>query len=193
MAEQFLTLMADLDDASQEIMSGWYSKLKEAGFTGTQTPGLPYHISLATFPLEKEQEVVALMKTVAAGYAPVPVHISHVGMFTGGKVLFGAPDMSPELTALHEACAKETIQTYPWTPHATILIDEPETVCAALPMLMKSFYPFVGKISRLHLCAFWPTREIAAVELVVNGRRNETDRIEEDIKHCEEIAKKILG
>ena len=165
MAEQFLTLMADLDNDSQAIMSGWYDTLKEAGFTGTQTPGLPYHISLATFPLEKEQEAVALMQKVAAEFAPVRVHISHVGMFAGGKVLFGAPDMSPELTELHEACAKETSQTYPWTPHATILIDEPETVYAALPVLMKSFYPFVGKVTRLHLCAFWPKREIAAVEL----------------------------
>lgn len=168
MAEQFLTLMADLDDASQEIMSGWYSTLKEAGFTGIQTPGLPYHISLATFPLEKEQEAVALMQRVAAEVSPVSVHISHVGMFAGGKVLFGAPDMSPELTTLHEACAKETVQQYPWTPHATLLIDEPDTVCAALPVLMKSFYPFVGKITRLHLCAFWPTREIVAVELTGN-------------------------
>ncbi len=166
MAEQFLTLMADLDDDSQAIMSEWYNTLKEAGFTGTQTPGLPYHISLATFPLEKEQEAVALMQKVAAEFGPVQVHISHIGMFAGGKVLFGAPDMSPELTALHEACAKETMQQYPWTPHATILIDEPETVCAALRVLVKSFYPFAGKITRLHLCAFWPTREIATVELV---------------------------
>lgn len=165
MAEQFLTLMADLDDASQEIMLGWYNSLKDAGFTGTQTPGLPYHISLATFPLEKEQEASALMKKVAAEYAPVSVHISYVGIFAGGKVLFGAPELSPELAALHEACAKDTMQKYPWTPHATLLIDEPETVYAAVPVLMKSFYPFVGKISRLHLCAFWPKREIASVEL----------------------------
>ena len=69
MAEQFLTLMADLDDVSQEIMSGWYNALKETSFTGTQTPGIPYHISLATFPLEKEQEAVALMQKVAAEFA----------------------------------------------------------------------------------------------------------------------------
>ena len=146
-------------------MSGWYSKIKEVGFTGTQTPRLPYHISLATFPLEKEQEAVELMQKVAAEFAPVSVHISHVGMFAGGKVLFGAPELSSELALLHKACAKETIQQYPWTPHVTLLIDEPETVYAAIPVLMKSFYPFVGKITRLHLCAFWPKREIAAVEL----------------------------
>lgn len=165
MAEQFLTLMADLDAESQKIMSGWYDTLKDAGFTGTQTPGLPYHISLAVFPLEKEEEAVALMQKVAEEFAPVPVHISHVGMFAGGKVLFGAPERNSAMDALHDACGTETIHQYPWTPHATLLMDEPETIYAAVPVLMKSFYPFVGKITRLHLCAFWPTREIAAVEL----------------------------
>ena len=168
MAEQFLTLMADLDGDSQAIMAGWYETLKEAGFTGIQTPGLPYHISLTTLPLEKEEEAVALLQKVAEEYAPVPVHISHVGMFPGGKVLFGAPERNSAMEALQEACGKENIHEYPWTPHATILIDEPETVYAAVPVLMKSFYPFVGKITRLHLCAFWPTREIASVELKGN-------------------------
>ena len=56
MAEQILTLMADLDRDSQNRMSGWYDALKEAGFTGTQTPGLPYHISLAAFPPEQEEK-----------------------------------------------------------------------------------------------------------------------------------------
>ena len=55
MAEKFLTLMAELDDDTQTRMSEWYDVLKNAGFIGTQTPGLPYHISLATFPLEKNK------------------------------------------------------------------------------------------------------------------------------------------
>ena len=52
MAGQFLTLMADLDDDSQELMSGWYKELQDAGFKGVQTPGLPFHISLATFEVK---------------------------------------------------------------------------------------------------------------------------------------------
>ena len=34
MAEQFLTLMADLDSESQARLSGWYNELRNAGFTG---------------------------------------------------------------------------------------------------------------------------------------------------------------
>ena len=58
MAESFLTLMADYDMVSQFRMDGWYNALQHAGFTGTQTPGLNHHISLATFPLEEEAAAV---------------------------------------------------------------------------------------------------------------------------------------
>ena len=169
MAEQFLTLMADLDEDSQTRMSGWYQALREAGFTGTQTPGLPFHISLATFPTELEKEAAGMIRKAAAEFAPVPVHISHIGMFAGGRILFGGPEKDAGLAALREACKPALPEKYPWTPHVTILIDELETVHAALPVFVKSFVPFTGTITRLHLCAFWPTREIAALNL--NGSR----------------------
>ena len=54
MAEEILVLMADLDEESQRIMGGWYGKLHEKGFTGVQTPNLPFHITLACFALDKE-------------------------------------------------------------------------------------------------------------------------------------------
>lgn len=165
MAEQFLTLMADLDDDTQARMSGWYDILKEEGFIGKQTPGLPFHISLATFPLDKEQEAVEIMQKVAEKFSAVSVSISHIGIFAGGNVLFAAPELNAKLVSLHDACDMYPGPQYPWTPHATILIDEPDTVCAALPVFVKSFCPFEGEITRLHLCAFWPTREVASVEL----------------------------
>ena len=65
MAEKFLALMADLDDNTQEIMSGWYKTLTDTGFKGVQTPDLPYHITMAILPLEMEDEAVARMQKVA--------------------------------------------------------------------------------------------------------------------------------
>lgn len=165
MAEQFLTLMADLDDEAQARMSGWYRALKEAGFTGTQTPGLPYHISLATYPLEEEERASGIMRRAGERFAPVPVHISHIGIFAPGRVLFGAPESTSGLLALHDACEAHPSPERPWTPHATVLIDDPEIVCAALPVLLRSFEPFLARITRLHLCAFWPTREVGFAAL----------------------------
>ena len=163
--EQFLTLMADLDDESQERMSGWYHILQQEGFTGTQTPGLPYHISMSSFPLDQEAEAIEIARRAAEKFAPVSVHFSHIGLFAGGKILFAAPEKNPELISLHEACKSDAPQQHPWTPHTTILIDEPDVVHAALPFVLKTFAPFIAKITRLHLCAFWPTREIVSYEL----------------------------
>ena len=165
MAEEFLTLMADLDDESQARMSAWYASLKEAGFVGVQTPGLPFHFSLAMLPLEKEREAAARMEEAAARFPAFPVHISHIGLFAGGRVLFGAPERNRMLDALHEEFEPEADPAGPWTPHATILIDEPAAVFRAIPVLAESFRPFIATVVRLHLCAFWPTREIARAEL----------------------------
>ena len=165
MAEQFLVLMADWDDETQKILDGWYKELQNAGFTGQQTPGLPHHISMSSYPLEMEDEAKALVQKVAGGFAPVKVNISHIGMFAGGKILFAAPDKDPGLDRLHEACDMGTVQEHPWTPHTTILIDEPEVVHSALPIVVRTLRPITGTITRLHLCAFWPTREIASFEL----------------------------
>lgn len=165
MAEQFLTLMADLDDEAQKAMGEWYEQLRLAEFHGTQTPGLPFHISIHTFSLDKEQEIMEEMEKLSKDFAPIPIHISHIGIFGEGKVLFGAPDMNAAyLAKFREAIKTESIDPNPWTPHATIMIDEPETICAAIPVLLKSFKPFEAKITKLHLCAFWPTREILSVE-----------------------------
>ncbi len=123
---------------------------------------LPYqfgHVSL-----DKEREAVEITQKTAAAFSAVPVHISHMGLFAGGRVLFCAPERNPQLDALHDACEKYP-QKYPWTPHATLLIDEPDTVCAAVPVLVKHFAPFAASITRLHLCAFWPAREIMSVHL----------------------------
>ena len=165
MAEKILVLMADWDDETQKILSGWYDELKNAGFTGKQTAGLPHHISLSVYTLDKEAEAVELVNKVAEGFVPFEVHLSHIGMFMGGNVLFAGPERNPELDRLHDACDLGVVQEHPWTPHTTILIDEPDVVQSALPLVVKSFRPLVGKITRLHLCAFWPTREIASVEL----------------------------
>ena len=145
--EQFLTLMADLDEDSQAILSAWYKDLSNAGFRGNQTPNLPFHISMATFPLEKEQDAIELAEKVAGEFKPFPVHISHIGIFAPGKVLFGGPERNAELELLHNACEKASDPQRPWTPHVTVLIDEPATVCNALPELLRQY----RTIRRAHL------------------------------------------
>ncbi|MBO4218713.1 MAG: 2'-5' RNA ligase family protein [Erysipelotrichaceae bacterium] len=166
MSEQFLTLMADLDEESQKLMAGWYASLKEAGFTGSQSPEVPYHISLMTFASDQQARALETMYEAAEQFAPIPVYVSHIGVFAGGRVLFAAPESNPQLEKLRAACGPQAPQMYPWIPHITLLMDETENVCAALSVLVKSFRPFLGWITRLQVCSFWPMQEIAAIDLI---------------------------
>lgn len=165
MAESFLTLMAEYCEEDQRRISVWYDALQNAGFAGTQTPGLRHHISLATFPLDKEADAIRVTQETAARFAPRAVAIRHIGVMPGGKVLFAAPDMSPELTALQRACGEAVLNGHLWLPHTTMLMDTPEVIAAALPTLMQHFTPIPARLDRLRLCAFWPKREIWEAEL----------------------------
>ncbi|MBE7068955.1 MAG: 2'-5' RNA ligase family protein [Ruminococcaceae bacterium] len=166
MAGKFLAVMADLDEGTQKQMSSWYASLQEAGFKGVQTPDLPYHITMAILPLDMEGEAVSRMQKVAAEFPEFPVHLSHIGMFAGGRVLFAATERDPRLNEFHEALEFSVPQEHPWTPHATLIIDEPETIQKAMPLVVKSFKPLPGKVTRLHLCEFQPKREIASIDLL---------------------------
>ena len=113
-----------------------------------------------------EVAAVEEMQRLGNIFSPIPVHISHIGMFAEGRVLFGGPDMNPSgLLQLHDAIKIKGPDNRPWTPHVTILIDEPQIINDALRTLIKSFHPIMARITRLHLCAFWSTREIASVKI----------------------------
>jgi len=159
--DKFLCVLAGYDDGSQARLAAFQNSLYEAGFAGTQTKDIPMHITVGTFPVEEEEKVRALVRSVAAGTQPFEISVSHAGMFAGSKVLFAAPDGKRELLALREHFG----ESHGWVPHTTMLIDQPETVYRALPVLMESFAPFCGKITALHLYEFFPSRHILTVPL----------------------------
>ena len=177
MSEQFLMVMADLDEQTQARMAEWDAPLLEAGFTGQQTPGLPYHISLASYPLSKEKEALEQVRRIASEFTPFTLHFSHIGVFAGGKVIFAAPERNAAIDELQKACDLFPNPNYPWTPHMTLILDEPEVISQALPIAVRNFKPFVGTVTKLHLCAFWPTREIASPELSLRDGRSLGDGV----------------
>ena len=64
---------------------------------------------MGCFSLDKEVAVVNEMNELAARFSSIPVHISHIGLFAGGKVLYAAPDMNlADLLDLRRAIQTET-------------------------------------------------------------------------------------
>ena len=83
-----------------------------------------------------------------------------MGIFGGSSVLFIAPDPNRGLLELKERFG----DSYNWTPHTTMIIDKPENVIKALPLVMNEFTAFSGKVTSLHLYEFFPTRHILSVD-----------------------------
>ena len=153
--------MAGYDDHTEHYLAGIQKKLYAVGLTGQHTKNIPQHITLQTYPTEQEGEVVQRLQKIAAETKCFDVCFSHIGIFTGGKVLFIAPDKDTDLIALKERFGP----SFDWTPHTTMLIDEPENIQKALPLVMQAFASFNGKVTSLHLYEFWPTRHILTVAL----------------------------
>lgn len=161
MENKFLCVMAGYDDDTENHLAGIQKNLYAVGLTGQHTKNIPQHITLQTYPTDQEAEVVQTLQKIAADTDPFDVCFSHIGIFSGGKVLFIAPDKDSALIALKEKFGP----SFDWTPHTTMLIDKPENIQQALPLVVKEFSSFHGKVTCLHLYEFWPTRHISTVRL----------------------------
>jgi len=171
MAEKFLYVMAGFDAETEERLAELQDLLYAHGFTGTQTKGIPFHLSLGSMPVAdgtEEQWLTESMEKAAKRSFDFTVTFNHIGIFSGGKVLFAAPDPVEELLHLN-GWFDHTDDS--WTPHATLLIDEPSVILDALPLVLEKFKPFTGRIDRLYLYEFFPPRHIATVGLGTENRK----------------------
>jgi 2'-5' RNA ligase len=161
MENKALYVLAGYDEMTEGILSNLQQKLFVHGFSGTQTPDIPGHITLGSFDTSRETELVEKLQAVAKGTGSIKITFSHVGIFGGSKVIFVAPDTNHPLLTLKE----EFGDSDHWTAHTTMLIDDPEVIFHALPVLLGHFKAFSGYIEYLYLYEFWPTRLIRKEKL----------------------------
>lgn len=150
--EKFLCVLAEYDRETEQRVESIRQRLSAAGFTGRQTQGIPHHITLGTFPIAEKESVGKLMEEAAAQSRPFSVTFAHLGVFGGGNVLFLAPDSNRELLT----CRERFGASENWTPHTTLLIDEPSELCRAMPLALEAFEEFQGRVESLSLYEFFP-------------------------------------
>ena len=160
MSDKALYVMAGYDDNTENYLANIQNKLYERGFIGNHTKNIPQHITLGSFSIDKELELKNILQELSKQIKPFEITFNHIGIFGGSKVLFVAPDTNQKLLDLKERFG----DSYNWTPHTTMIIDNPDTICEALPIVMNEFTAFEGKITSLHLYEFFPTRHILSVD-----------------------------
>ena len=165
MQEKSLYVLAVFDENTQNLLAGYYRILRQNGFVGNQTKDIPYHFTLGSYSIDRERQVSDEMDKICAETACMDIGLSHIGLF-GLSVLFIAPNMNFELLGLQKAFFPDCGHgVHPWTAHATVLVDEPEMVVKALPIVAENFTRLQAKIESVSLYEFFPARFIKEVRL----------------------------
>lgn len=160
MDEKMLYLVAQFDAATSATLGDYYRALQEQGFTGRQTRDIPYHLTLGSHDVGREAWLCAEMKRVCRETEAIDIRLDHLGLF-GLGVLFVAPNVNHELLDLQGRFFEQgTHGDHRWCAHATILIDEPDVILRALPILAQRFEPGHARIESVALYECFPVRLI---------------------------------
>jgi len=165
--EKKLYLLANFDKETQCVLSGYYDVLRQHGFVGSQTKEIPYHFTLGSRAVACESQTLNDLERICAQTPPIEINLGYVGLF-GLNVIFIGPNMNFELLQLQQKFFPDCGSGFHyWAAHATILIDRPEVILQALPILAEKFKPFKVCIESISLYEFFPTRFIG--EYPLNG------------------------
>ncbi|GHV24154.1 hypothetical protein FACS189498_0690 [Spirochaetia bacterium] len=160
-----LYLLAELDNDTQIKIKEIEEIIIKNGFSGKQTKNIPYHITLGNYKLEQENNLKELLKNIKQKYKEIEISFNSIGLF-GLNVLFLNPDMNIKLMELYKFVNNISLEKYNnWTPHTTIIIDEPEILLKVLPIIAEKCKNINGKIKGIGLYEFFPTKFIDRCEL----------------------------
>ncbi len=164
MQDRLLYVMAQLDNETCGKMRGIDRLLHELGIDAKKPPKVPYHITLGAFELHQEQEIQKRVENVCRSMHRFPLTYNHIGLFHLNVLFFG-PDVNTELLALQQPFEQDRIKEHEWTAHTTLMMDEPEVILRALPIVADKFCGFHATVESISLYEFWPSRFICQCPL----------------------------
>lgn len=162
--DKFLTVYAVFDDKTQSTLKSYQDKIMNSGFCGHQSMDIPFHISLGSFPIEKKDVLINLLRSVAKEYSSFTVELQSILTFAD-KVLYIKPQASSDIDSLHSLFDCNYADGLPFVPHVTLLIDDESAILSAKQILATCFEPMSATITEIHLSEFFPTKFIASQKL----------------------------
>lgn len=162
--DKFITVMAILDDRTQEIMQSMAENLEQQYGPDMKTKGIPYHISLGSYAPEDTEIIEARVKQVAKETEPFEINLLGMNHF-GSKVLFLEPEVSEKLMKLHLHFDSDYADGYPnWVPHATVYISGESVEIKITEELAEKLETIkTAKIVGIELGEFFPAKKIVSV------------------------------
>lgn len=125
--ERFLTIYAVFDEETQKKLSRIQQKIETKYPKGTQTSGIPFHISLGSFPVEDKAMLIGRIGKYIEQLKPFSIQIEGLDHFEN-QVLYAKPVMNSELEELHKLFEGNFSDGYPWVPHVTLYCQKEEII-----------------------------------------------------------------
>ena len=157
--------MASLDGQSQIKLHKIQDELTKRGIVGTQTSGIPFHISLGSFPLSEKWRLNEAIKRVADGFVQFEVSLCGLGDFDG-KVLFLQPQDNGTINVLHGLFDCNYSDGLPFRPHITLFCGERSQTAEAKRILGELSLPSAVTVTSLLLGEFFPAKLISEYPLL---------------------------
>lgn len=159
--DKFITVMAVLDDKTQEIMESMAKDMLQQYGPDLKTKGIPYHISLGSYAPEDTEMIVNKIREVAKETKPFEIKILGMNHF-GNKVRFLEPELTEDLMNLHLHFDSDYANGYPgWMPHVTVYIhEEPKEIELPEELAEKVESVKVAKVVGIELGEFFPAKFI---------------------------------
>lgn len=163
--KKFLTVFAVFDDNTQNLLESLQKDIFDLGYEGTQTMGIPFHISLGSFPVECEEDLKIRIKEACRNNKQFDIELYRVNHF-GNTVLFIEPEVNEGLLNLHNLFDNNYANDFPWTPHATMFCGDNNQVVEAKNLLLENFKPITAKVVGIQMGEFFPTKMIIEEDLI---------------------------
>lgn len=155
--------MAVFDDKTQKTLAQIQSDIIEQIGEGTQTMGIPFHLTLGSYPVEMQSETVDKIERVASSCKHFEVVLSGYNTF-GDKVLFLEPNIPQELLDLRKSFESDYANGFEWVPHATLFCGDVDEVKKAISLLPKLEEPISAEIVGIELGEFFPPKKIIRID-----------------------------
>ena len=155
---RFLTVMAVFDKQTQDILGEIQSFFIQNISSGSQTMGIPFHLTLGSYPTDELDNVIEKIKTVAEKAKPFDIKLMSYGHF-GDKVLFLEPEITDELKDLRKCFECDYANGFEWVPHATLFCGDGDEVARAMASAPKIDFPIFAEIVGIELGEFFPAEK----------------------------------
>lgn len=121
--EKFLTIYAVFDEETQRKLNKIQQEIEAKYPAGSQTRGIPFHISLGSFPVEEKAALIGRIGKWIEELKPFSIELEGLGHFDN-QLLYVKPNLNAELEALHQIFEGNYSDGYPWVPHVTFILKK---------------------------------------------------------------------